>query len=226
MTPPRAPRLTRRQFAGAAGLALLGLAGCERADTGRWAGRSLLVATPGGAERLAFWRATFVPFARDTGCRVMEVEAPDPVASLRRQVLAGGAQWDVAALDAALLGELAADGLLTPLDYARLPRAAVRPDLALEHGVGVLVDTVAAAYRTGPFGASAAADWPGLWRLTAPRSPWTLPRAAPGLLEAALLADGVAPARLYPLDVPRALAALDHIRPGVSFWWEQPADPQ
>ena len=110
MTPPRDPRLTRRQFAraaGAAGLALVGLAGCQRADTGRWAGRSLLVATPGGAERPAFWGAAFVPFARDTGCRVMEVEAPDPVAPLRQQVLAGGAQWDVAALgvlDVLLIG--------------------------------------------------------------------------------------------------------------------------
>ena len=39
-----------------------------------------------------------------------------------------------------------------------------------------------------------------------------------GTLEAALLASGIAPDKLYPLDVPRALKALDGIRSDIVWW--------
>jgi putative spermidine/putrescine transport system substrate-binding protein len=39
------------------------------------------------------------------------------------------------------------------------------------------------------------------------------------VLEAALLADGVAPKDLYPLDVDRAFAVLDKVRSQVAVWW-------
>jgi len=38
-------------------------------------------------------------------------------------------------------------------------------------------------------------------------------------LEAALMADGVAPDKLYPLDVDRAFAKLDKIKKHISAWW-------
>lgn len=38
-------------------------------------------------------------------------------------------------------------------------------------------------------------------------------------LESALLADGVAPEDIYPLDVDRAFAALDRIRSKIDIWW-------
>ncbi len=41
-------------------------------------------------------------------------------------------------------------------------------------------------------------------------------------LEVALLADGVAPDKLYPLDVPRALRSLDKVKKDVT-WWESGA---
>jgi len=38
-------------------------------------------------------------------------------------------------------------------------------------------------------------------------------------LEAALMADGVAPDKLYPLDVDRAFRKLEEIKPNVTVWW-------
>ena len=38
-------------------------------------------------------------------------------------------------------------------------------------------------------------------------------------LETALLADGVGPTKLYPLDVDRAFKKLDQIKPHVAVWW-------
>src|SRR5205823_2462578 len=45
-------------------------------------------------------------------------------------------------------------------------------------------------------------------------------------LEFALIADGVAMDKLYPLDVDRAFKKLDQIKPHVNVWWstgQQPA---
>ena len=43
-------------------------------------------------------------------------------------------------------------------------------------------------------------------------------RVAP-MLEVALLADGVAPDKLYPLDVDRAFKKLEQIKPYITVWW-------
>jgi len=40
-----------------------------------------------------------------------------------------------------------------------------------------------------------------------------------GALEAALMADGVAPDKLYPLDVDRAFRKLEEIKPNITVWW-------
>jgi len=42
------------------------------------------------------------------------------------------------------------------------------------------------------------------------------------LLEAAALADGVPPERLYPLDLDLVFAALDRARPALTAWWTNP----
>jgi putative spermidine/putrescine transport system substrate-binding protein len=44
-------------------------------------------------------------------------------------------------------------------------------------------------------------------------------------LEIALLADGVAPDALYPLDVERAFRALDRVKPSITVWWEAGEQP-
>ena len=49
--------------------------------------------------------------------------------------------------------------------------------------------------------------------------------SAPGVIEVALLADGVAPAKLYPLDLDRAFKKLDTIK-GDIIWWSGGAQSQ
>lgn len=46
------------------------------------------------------------------------------------------------------------------------------------------------------------------------------------MLEAALLADGVAAEQLYPLDVPRALRKIDELKPHVLSFWGSGAESQ
>lgn len=48
----------------------------------------------------------------------------------------------------------------------------------------------------------------------------SLRRAALDTLESALLADGVPPAQLYPLDTERAFRKLDTVKKQIAVWWE------
>lgn len=232
---PARPAVSRRAFLRQAtrlgGVGALGaaLAGCRiGADGGRWLGRSLVVVTDGGTARLALWRAAFVPFARETGCGVMEVDygGRDTVAELRRQALTGQAQWDVVALDAIHVPALAAEGLLAPLDETAIPRVGLRAGFALAHAAAVLADSLVPAYRAEPFRARPPVGWADLWDVAAFPDPRAAPRDGVGLLEVALLADGLPPARLYPLDLDRAFRSLDRLRPAVSLWWRKPGEPR
>ena len=49
--------------------------------------------------------------------------------------------------------------------------------------------------------------------------PRSLENSPKGNLEFALLADGVAPDKLYPLDVDRAFKKLDQIKHHIPVWW-------
>jgi putative spermidine/putrescine transport system substrate-binding protein len=56
-----------------------------------------------------------------------------------------------------------------------------------------------------------------------PRTMWKSPYP---LLEAALLADGVTPDKLYPLDLDRAFKKADQIKDKVTVWWESGSQSQ
>lgn len=225
--PRRALLHAARRWGGAA-LLTTALGGCAARPgaSRRWGGRFLTVATTGGALRQALAAAMFVPFSRETGCRVMDVvvSVDDMVRELRRQVLVGVPEWDVVAID---LPRLAALSTETPalLDRITGP-AASGPGggAASDFGVTILSDTLALACRTGPLAGRAPADWPSAWETDAGAFPG--PRAYPrdplGLLEIALLADGADPARLYPLDLARAFGSLGRLFPAIRLWWRQP----
>ncbi|HEY8596923.1 MAG TPA: extracellular solute-binding protein [Thermomicrobiales bacterium] len=209
-----------------AGAVLLGGCAVGGASERTWDGRFLTIATIGGALGEALASAAFASFARASGCRVQAVALPVDalVAELRRQLFSGRVEWDLVVLDAPRLvalgrelpGLFAQPGALAALPGADLP-AALR-DL----GVPLLTDTLVAGARPAAFGGRVPTGWGAIWAHD--RFPGTryVPRDPVGLLEAAALADGVSPEKLYPLDLDRVFAALDRVRPALTAWWANP----
>ncbi len=64
------------------------------------------------------------------------------------------------------------------------------------------------------------ADFYNVEKFPGTRSVYDHPR---GNLEIALLADGVDPAKLYPLDVDRAFKKLATLKPSIGIWWNSGA---
>ncbi len=202
------PRLTRRTLLGGAALLGLGLTGCGEETPQRWSGRFLTVVSTGGALRQALFGAVFDPFQRATGCRVQDIALPvgDILRELRRQLLVGQRQWDAVVLDA---------------PHAALA-AREMPGLFATEGSAFAVDTLTLAYRTGPLDDHALTTWTEAWSPDLPGvSLW--PDDPVGLLEIALMADGIAPDDLYPLNLDRAFASLDRLRVQAPSWWQRSA---
>lgn len=189
-----------------------------------WEGRTLTVTSWGGEYEDAQRQAIFEPFERLTGAKV-SVSATD-ITQLRRMVENDETEWDVSDVLTEDVLPLANLGVLETLDYNVIDVDGIFAEARLDHGVGSSFYSTVLTYRTDRWpDLQPPGSWRDFWDVE--RYPGTrgLHRQAQGTLEFALLADGVTPNELYPLDVPRAFAALERILPSMTLWWEQGAQP-
>jgi putative spermidine/putrescine transport system substrate-binding protein len=167
----------------------------------------------GGTTRAAREHAYFGPFTEQTGARVVSADA-DPS---KIQIFAenGRAEWDLLDVDGWDLVRFADAGMLK-----KLPEEVTRTDLVPEeyqdYAAGGYTLSVTIGYRTDK--PAKPNSWADFWDTEKFPGKRGLPNFAYMVIEAALLADGVACEDLYPLDLDRAFKKLDELRPHVLFW--------
>jgi putative spermidine/putrescine transport system substrate-binding protein len=163
-------------------------------------------------------RAWLTPFAQQTGIRVTDV-FPFDIGKLATMVRTRSVEWDLTDIPAAQVGLAIERDLVERIDYGIVDRSALPAECFGEHTVvysyyslNIALNRRRFANRDKPQGW---ADFFDVSRFPGPRS---FRRAPAVTLEAALIADGVAPAQLYPLDVERALRKLDPIKADMRWW--------
>lgn len=187
----------------------------------------VIIASTGGAYDKALRDAWFDPFTKATGIEVVTVAATNSEmrAKAAAMVKTGNVNWDLY-LDGEIQAASKAHRKVTE-DLTEFCRQfADREDLSANacSAGGALLQSTATllAYRTGKHGDSVPATWADMWdtrKFPGERAfpnfddPWRV-------MAAALLADGVTRDELFPLDIDRALAKLDQIKPSVSLWWK------
>jgi putative spermidine/putrescine transport system substrate-binding protein len=183
----------------------------------------LVIATYGGNFLQSMHTAVLDPFERETGIKVVVAGEPS-VSRIKAMVDAGNVEWDVSEHSTGEMYILAGDNLLAKIDYSGFRKTELDqfdPAMVLPYGLGSLIFATAITYNSQ---ALKPAQYPKSWadffdpsRIPGKRVFYPMDRdAAP--LEAALLADGVAPKDLYPLDLDRAFRALDRIKSSVLKW--------
>lgn len=106
-------------------------------------------------------------------------------------------------------------GLVEKLDYSLMPNAAkALASARQDYGVSPYVTTYQVGYRTDRW-STAPQSWADFWDVGKFPGPRSLGTNVMGVLEAALMADGVAPSALYPLDEARAYRKLNEIKPHI-----------
>ncbi|MEB3102096.1 polyamine ABC transporter substrate-binding protein [Ferviditalea candida] len=187
--------------------------------------KELVVMDWGGAISEAHKKAIFEPFEKANHVKITLV-SPTDYGKFKAMVQSGNVGVDVVNVDSDFVIRGAAQNLLEKLDYSVINKDGILKDLVNDYGIGAELFSTAIAYNTDKFPAgSHPKNWTEFWdvkKFPGPRSLWKYPT---GTLEAALLADGVKPEELYPLDVDRAFASLDKIKKDVKVWWNAGAQP-
>jgi len=227
------PHLSRRRALAGAGSAgvLVPLSRSARAAPELKGTGEVIVFDGGGAWGKAQRVAYFEPFEKATGIKVV-VAPRGPAGKFRASILAGAPAYDVADISAGQLGTFLQDKLLLAIDYSvfdQADRAAFEPVAAGDYMVPALFYSLVVSYSTAQFKKGGPSDWAQLWDTKAFPGQRSIAAGSQGpggaTYEIALLADGVAPDRLYPLDFDRALRSLDRIRPQVQKFWNAGAEP-
>lgn len=187
--------------------------------------KEVVVVTTGGAYGELLDRLFFKPFTEETGIVVKQVSSrtSDAWAKLAAMQETGNVEWDLlSGLDADLI---ARRDILQKIDCARLPLVLEhgQPGTCLDYGVvRVTGSNGTLVYNTDEFPNGGPQTWADLFDVEKFPGPRALPNSGTpwDLLAVALVADGVAPKDLYPLDLDRAFAKLDKIKPHVAVWWK------
>jgi putative spermidine/putrescine transport system substrate-binding protein len=175
----------------------------------------------GGAYQKAQTVAILDPATKKLGITINQDSIPDAWPVIKTQVASGKPTWDVVDVPTGYCLRGGEQGLIEKLDFAKLPNAAAMPEnYRSPYSVAYEFYSSVLAYRQTKYPAGAAPDsWADFWDVKKFPGRRALRNHPLATLEAALMADGVAPDKLYPLDVDRAFKKLEEIKPYITVWW-------
>ncbi|SAK91944.1 ABC transporter substrate-binding protein [Caballeronia calidae] len=165
------------------------------------------------------------PFAQANGINVL-MDGPTDYGKLKAMVESGNVTWDVVDVEGDFAYAAQQAGLVEPIDYNVVKKDELDPRFATPSAVGSFYYSFVLGYNKAKFASAQPANWTDLFDTKKFPGKRTLYKwSAPGVLEIALLADGVPANKLYPLDLDRAFKKLDTIK-GDIVWWSGGAQSQ
>lgn len=191
-----------------------------QADTSSSGDSELVVLSWGGALQDAQREAIFKPFEEQYGVKIIEASPPD-YGKLKAMVESGKVEYDVMDVDTDFIPRGVRDGLLEKLDFNIIDKTDLDATYVNDYSVGAEIYTTAISYNTNAYSAdNHPKTWADFWDVDKYPGARALQKWPIPTLEIALLADGVDPKDLYPLDVDRAFKSLDRIKSSVKVWWD------
>jgi len=211
----RAGKMNRRVFLGA--MTAIGAVLATRSRSVA-AENELVVANWGGTAKEAFEKAWTEPLKKATGLTLVVDGSGPSLGKIRTMVEAKNVTWDVCDSSVGGVMELGNAGLLEEINYTIVDKTRVRPQFAYKWGICNYMFSYVMVVNKKKFVGNPPRNWTDFWNVKDFPGKRMLRGSCPGTLEAALLADGVAPDKIYPIDVDRALAKIKQITPDTIFW--------
>jgi putative spermidine/putrescine transport system substrate-binding protein len=193
------------------------------AFSGRSAAQDLRVVHYGGQFGKAMREAMFDPAEKEMGIKIQDMSRTD-MAKIKAMVQSGNIEWDVVNVNTLEVGRGQKEGLWEPIDWKLIDPKVAGPVGPMAYGVPFIGISNGIAYNTDKYKnpADVPKTWADFWNVQKFPGRRALDNRVRYLLEVALLADGVDPAKLYPLDVDRAFRSLERIRPNIAVWANPP----
>ncbi len=188
-------------------------AGAARAQASQ-----LVLVNWGGDSLKGMQEAFATPYEKATGNKVSVDTSGPSAGKIRAMVQSGKVTWDICDATVGASMELGEAGLLEPIDYSIIDPSLTLPQFAYKWGIGSYVYSSVLAFNGPKFKDKAPTSWADFWNLQDFPGRRLLRADLPSMLESALMADGVDPAKLYPLDVKRGLDKIRQIKDSCLFW--------
>jgi putative spermidine/putrescine transport system substrate-binding protein len=197
------------------------LAGCGGGDAASADGTtdSLVVVNPGGDWGDCQTEKFFEPFTAETGVEVI-AGANQTVGQIEAGVRAQEFGADVTYPGQVLPFREDAADFLEPIDYSKIDKDKLVPGTYNDYAVSIDVFSWVIGHRTDEFDGAVPAGWADFFDTEAFPGKRALPVDLDnfGVIYAALMADGVSPDQLLPLDLDRAFAKLDTIKDDIVWY--------
>jgi putative spermidine/putrescine transport system substrate-binding protein len=185
----------------------------------------------GGAYQGAIRDAWLKPFAKETGIKVTEDTDPQ-VAKIRAMIDTKTVAWDVVTENSARLTRGIKLGVFEKITPEMVDQKHVIPGARNEYGVPseIFSTNVGFSTKAFPAGKPQPVSFADFWDVVKFPGKRTLQDDPSAVIEAALIADGVAPGEVYkvlstPAGIDRAMKQIEKIKPHVAMWWKNGAEP-
>ncbi len=203
--------MSMKKIALGAAIALLTTSAAQAADV-------ITIASWGGEFQKAQRQAWFTPIEKAQGITIKE-DTTSGIADVRTQVASGRPAWDIVQQGNQSCPIMEQEGLLEKLDPAIVDTSGIPDSMKSEYWVADVVYGVVIAWNNEIVKGKKPQSWADFWNVKDIPGQRSLRRSPIYNLEAALLADGVQPKDIYPIDVDRAFKKLAELKPHISSWW-------
>ncbi len=180
--------------------------------------KEIVLANYGGDAATSMDESFGKPYTADTGIPVVIDGSGPTLGKIRAMVQSGNVTWDVCDSspgDSFILGRA---GELEEIDYSIVDKNNMLPGFDMPYCAGISAYSFVLAFDRKAVGETPPANWVDFWDVKKYPGKRGLWHDMTGVLEAALMADGVARDALYPLDVDRAFKKIEEIKEHTIFW--------
>jgi putative spermidine/putrescine transport system substrate-binding protein len=218
--------ISRRRFIEATAMVVAGAQFAVRTAGADSAGKTLVFVNWGGDASRSYDQAYGQAFLRQTGVTVRQDGSGPTEGAITAQFRSGKPTWDIVDADPFSAIALGKRGMIEPIDYAVVDRAKMRKGFGWDYAASTYFFSYVIAYDSSRFGGRVPAGMADFFDTRKFPGKRSMNKWGVGMWEAALMADGVASDKLYPLDLARAHARISDFREHVVSYWNGGADSQ
>jgi putative spermidine/putrescine transport system substrate-binding protein len=218
--------ISRRRFTQLAAMVLGGAPLAFGSSGARAEAKQLVLVNWGGDALKAYDKAYGAPFEKATGIVVKEDGTGPTEGAITAQFKSGKPTWDLVDADPFSAISLGRQGMIEPIDYKVVDKTKMRPGFGWDYAASTYFFSYVLAYDSSKFGGKAPTGMKDFFDTKAFPGKRSMYKWGAGMWEAALLADGVDPAKLYPLDLKRAHDKIAAFKENVVSYWGGGAESQ
>jgi putative spermidine/putrescine transport system substrate-binding protein len=165
----------------------------------------------------------FDPVEKELGLKIRDMSRTD-MAKVKAMVESGTIEWDIVNVNTLEVGRGEREGLWEPIDWTIVDPKTTGGMGPMKYGVPFVALATGLVYSTEkyPDPSKAPQSWADFWDTKKFAARRSLDNRVRYLLDAAAMADGVNPDKLYPLDIERAFNSLNKIRSSIAVWATPP----